>query len=430
MKLALDLLKPDPSNARKIADAALDGLAVSAETFGDLSGITWNEQLGLLVAGHQRMKVLRAAGATEWVREGANAYIVHPKTKERFRIRIVNWDATTHRMAELTANNPHIQGDYDDEMVTAQLAELEHNDAFAALRLAELESEINDDLAAAMTPAAGNADPDHVPEPPPIPITKRGDLWLLGDHRLLCGDSTSPEDVQRLLGSDRAQLVATDPPYGVDYTATKAGMPISGLGNAQERWGDIENDDLKGDGLRAFLDKVLAAAMPICAERPAFYVWHPSGALSGVFRDSMVAAGILIHRLLIWKKAGFVMTRSGMYHWAHETCFYGWRQGSVPPWYGEKNQTSVWELSHDEGKAVHPTQKPVAIFEIPMANHTRPGEVCYEPFSGSGSQIIAGQRLGRKVCAMELSPRYCDVAVTRWEGFTGKKAVLSSADPG
>jgi hypothetical protein len=142
VKLSIDLLKPDPLNARQINGVALGGLSVSAETFGDLSGITWNEHLGLLVTGHQRMKVLTAAGATEWVREGDTAYVAHPKTMERFWIRVVRWNAITHRMAELTANNPHIQGDYQDEMVAAQLAALENDEQFAALQLDALAEQL------------------------------------------------------------------------------------------------------------------------------------------------------------------------------------------------------------------------------------------------------------------------------------------------
>src|SRR4029077_2843088 len=251
------------------------------------------EQLGILVAGHQRMKVLRAAGATEWVRNGEGAYIVHPKTGEHFRIRIVKWDEVTHRMAELTANNPQIQGGYDEELAAAQLAGLVDDERFAALRLAELEAEIGEELAGA-APAARHDHPAQVPAPPAAPITQRGDLWLLGDHRLLCGDSTSREDVARLMDGFRAALVSTDPPYGVDYVATKAGMAVKGLGDADERWSDIANDDLKGEEMAAFLDKVLAAALSVCAERPAIYVWHPSGDLSVEFRAALVRAGVLI----------------------------------------------------------------------------------------------------------------------------------------
>lgn len=134
-------------------------------------------------------------------------------------------------------------------------------------------------------------------------------------------------------------------------------------------------------------------------------------------------AGFVVHRQIIWRKPGFVLTRSGMYHWAHECASYGWVKGDMPPWLGEKNQTSVWDVGRDDGKAVHPTQKPVELFERPMLNHALRGEVVYEPFSGSGSAIIAGERQDRRVFAMDISPRWVDAAVARWEAFTGKKAV-------
>lgn len=277
-------------------------------------------------------------------------------------------------------------------------------------------------LARTTTGSGGNSDEDSVVEPPKKATTKAGQLWILGNHRLLCGDSTNSEHVGKLLAGGSARLMATDPPYGVDYHAVKAGIP--GPGYAKKRfkdWGDIENDNVGSDGLAKLLNGVFEL-VPI-VEHGAVYVWHAAGELTEVFRSAIKAVGWMIHRQIIWKKPGFVMTRSGMYHWAHESCFFGWKQGSQPPWYGPKNQTSVWEAGRD-GVAVHPTQKPVRLFEIPMENHVAPGEICYEPFSGSGSQIIAGEKLGRSVCAMEIDPRYVDATIERWQTFSGKKAVL------
>src|SRR4029077_17895886 len=209
MKLALDLLRADPANARRISDGALEGLAVSAETFGDLAGITWNEQLGLLVTGHQRMRILTAAGAEHWVREGDRACIARPKTGERSAIRIVRWDETTHRMAELTANNAAIQGEYVDEMAAAQLAVLEHDERFMALKLGELEAEISEAL---VPPAPPDTAGDDIPAPPAEPVTRPGDLWLLGEHRLLCGDCRRPEDTALVLGDWKINGAVTSPP--------------------------------------------------------------------------------------------------------------------------------------------------------------------------------------------------------------------------
>lgn len=258
----------------------------------------------------------------------------------------------------------------------------------------------------------GNGDPDAAVGRPKKAKAKLGQLYILGQHRLLCGDSTKESDVARLMGNHRAVLFATDAPYGVDY------VEVKGL---KKTWKEgIENDDLDPKALREMLDKVFALA-PL-GKTAAIYQWHPSGELNEIFRAAMVHAGYLVHRQIVWAKPNFVLTRSGMYHWSHETCFYGWQKGKTPPWYGEKNQRSVWDIGIDEGKSVHPTQKPVEIFERPMLNHTAPGAICYEPFNGSGSQIIAGERQGRRVFAMELDPRWVDATVERWEAFSGSKA--------
>ncbi len=415
MKLSIDLLKPDPLNARRISDGALGGLAVSAETFGDLSGITWNEQLGLLVAGHQRMRVLRTAGAVQWVREGDGGYIVHPKTKERFRIRVVKWDETTHRMAELTANNQHIQGEYEDEMVAAQLAALEHDDRFSALRLAHLEEEIAAELAALQNdeePVSGQTDADDIPEPPKVPTTKPGDLWILGDHRLLCGDSTKTEDVARLMGGGKAALCCTDPPYGVNFT-------------------DAQGTNISADMSYSVIPGFFGIAVDALGDGRAFLCFGAEtnyGLYVALFGRELR----MRPKMLFWKKPQFVL-RHHDYHSQYECIFYGWKPGGdvASRWRGDRKQSDVWEVAHDESRGgdigrLHPTQKPVELFRIPMQNHTVAGEVCYEPFSGSGSQIIAGQSIGRRVFAMEQEPVFCDVAVARWEAFTGLKAVLET----
>jgi DNA modification methylase len=429
-KQPLALLRADPKNARKISKQALAGLGVSMTEFGDLSGITWNEKLGDLVAGHQRMKRLGSAGARSWERTGPDTgVVVDPKTKERFPVRIVQWDETKHRLAQIAANNPAIQGDFTEETLE-QLRELETDARYHELRLQDLAAQLQGEAdEAGGDPGGGDTDPDDAVEPPAKAITKTGDLWILGSHRLLCGDSTKPDQVTRLMDGHRAALMATDPPYGVDYNGVKKGIPkADGAAGRFKDWGDIEND-VDPKGTEEILRGFLAAAQKVLGDAPGIYVWHPANDMQDVFRREMVTAGLLVHRQIIWVKPAFVFSRQGMYHLQHEPCFFGWRKGNIPPWYEEKNQASVWNVGRDDGKSVHPTQKPVELFEIPMRNHTREGEVCFEPFSGSGSQIIAGERMRRRVYAMELSPRWCDAAVARWEAFTGKKAHRADAPP-
>lgn len=262
-------------------------------------------------------------------------------------------------------------------------------------------------------------------EVPKDPTTKVGDLWKLGRHLLLCGDSTKPEHVGRLfVDGAKARLLSTDPPYGVDYTAVKNGIPRSGFDKIVDDWGHIEADSLDGPALQAFLESVFRAALPFL-DRAAWYLWHAQ-MTQGYFSAAAAAAAAqaVIHRQIVWVKPNFVLTRSGMWHWRHELAYFAWVKGQQPPWYGEKNQTSVWEVGHDSKTRIHPTQKPVELFARPIRNHLLKGEVSYEPFAGSGSHIIAAERCETSCRALELSPGYCDAIVQRWETETGGKAQL------
>lgn len=233
-------------------------------------------------------------------------------------------------MANLAANNPHIAGDFTAAALE-QLRALEDDAAKQALRLDQLER----DLAAEfpVEPTAGGTDPDDVPEPPVEPITRPGDLWILGDHRLLCGDSTKAADVARLMGGQTAALLATDPPYGVDYADNKTRVHGTGVATAQERFGDMHNDELTSVQLGTFLTAALAAARPHLTETHPIYLWHAASA-DGIAtsRGVLQEAGYLVHRQLIWIKPAFVIGRMGMYHGQHEPCFYGWPRGHQPPW--------------------------------------------------------------------------------------------------
>ena len=217
IRLPIATLAPDPKNPRKMTDEARLGLQVSLETFGALD-IVFNDETGELVSGHMRLAALKAAGATEFVRDGDWGHITHPKTGERFPVRFVRWDRLRQKLANLTANNDFIRGDFTEDAID-QLRGLEHEAQFAELELDKLLAEIESQQEEA-EPTAGNCDPDDVPDVPAEPISKLGDLWLLGEHRLLCGSSTNPANVARLMNGERAVMMATDPPYLVDYDGT------------------------------------------------------------------------------------------------------------------------------------------------------------------------------------------------------------------
>lgn len=242
---------------------------------------------------------------------------------------------------------------------------------------------------------------------------KRGDLIELGRHRLLCGDSTDTGDVEDLMDGKQAVLMNTDPPYGIAYVSNAKSK------NQAVSYEEIENDDLDGEVLQKFLEDAIRAAVPHLRDNAAFYLWHPMLTQGTFFAAAAAAAAdILINRQIIWVKPQFIFGR-GDYHWRHELCFYGWRRGNKPEFYGERNQDTIWEVGRENDK-IHPTQKPIELFARPISNHTQKGEIVYEPFAGSGAQLIAAEQLGRTCYGMEIEPKYCEVIIQRYKAYCEK----------
>ena len=240
-----------------------------------------------------------------------------------------------------------------------------------------------------------------------------GQLWRLGEHRLICGDCTDEKIISRLMNGQKAVLFATDPPYGVAYndeTGNKDGDTIA-------------NDENDGPKLQAFLEKCFSAWLPHLEDNAAWYLWHAQ-LTQGFFAAAAAAADILIHRQIIWVKPSLIMGH-GDYHWRHELCFYGWRKGNRPPFYGDRNQTTIWEIGRDK-ETTHPTEKHPDLWKAPMQNNTKAKQICAEPFCGSGSQIIAGERYGRIVYACDLEPKWCATTIQRWVDMTGGTPELIS----
>lgn len=258
--------------------------------------------------------------------------------------------------------------------------------------------------------AGGEVVEDEAPEPPFDPITKPGDLWILGRHRVLCGDSTKIEDVSRLMGGAKADLWLTDPPYNVDYTGkTKDALKVA-------------NDSMSDSNFRAFLFDCFTAAFAVIKPGASFYIWHADSEGYN-FRGAVFECKQKVRQCLIWVKQTLVMGRQD-YHWKHEPCLYGWREGASHGWYTDRKQTTVLEFDRPSRSEDHPTMKPVALFAYQIGNSTAPQGLVYDSFLGSGTTLIAAEQLGRTCYGMEISPAYCDVVVKRWETLTGKSAQL------
>lgn len=269
----------------------------------------------------------------------------------------------------------------------------------------------------------GLTDPNEVPEVPKTSWVKPGEMFTLGDHRILCGSSTDEKDIARLMGGERAGLMNTDPPYGISYDA--ADVHVGAKSTAK-----IANDELADEKLQSFLESAFRPAKELALrENAAWYLWHAHLTQGFFAAAAAAAANVVLHRQIIWVKPGLILGR-GQYHWRHEPCFMGWVRGKSPPDFGEGNgertQTTIWEVDgvpRPERQTLdHPTPKPVRLFEIPMVKHLKRNEIAYEPFSGSGPQIIAAEKTGRRCFALELEPRYVQAAVERWQKYTGRKA--------
>lgn len=238
---------------------------------------------------------------------------------------------------------------------------------------------------------------------------KRGDIWQLGNHRVMCGDSTSEEDVQKLMGGGLADLLLTDPPYNVNYE-----------GKTKDKL-KIQNDKMDNDGFRAFLVDAFKAADSAMREGAAFYIWHADS--EGLnFRGACADVGWKVRQCLIWNKNAMVMGRQD-YQWKHEPCLYGWKEGAGHFFTDKRNLTTVIDENKPQRNGEHPTMKPVPLFARLIDNSSRPGEIVLDLFGGSGTSVIACEQTGRKCLTMELDPHYCDVIIARWEKLTGETAV-------
>jgi DNA modification methylase len=323
------------------------------------------------------------------------------------------WSEDEKRAYRLADNQLAARASWEPEQLRSELRDLELTGF--DLDLIGFQPDRLEDILATFRPS-GLTDPDSVPEVPDQPVARPGDIWLLGDHRIGCGDSTSTAAIEPVLAGSQPHLMVTDPPYGVEYDPSWRAR--RGLGSGKLAQGKVLNDD-RADWREAY------ALFP----GDVAYVWH--GAMHGdIVAADLAACGLQRRAQLIWAKRHFVLGR-GHYHWQHETCWYAVREGGTSHWQGDRTQTTVWEIANNnpfgngrrEQSWGHGTQKPVERMRRPIANNSQPGQAIYDPFLGSGTSLIAAEMTGRICYGIELHPAYVDVAVTRWQVFTGRAAI-------
>jgi len=257
-------------------------------------------------------------------------------------------------------------------------------------------------------PTDGLTDEDECPEPPETPVSVLGDIWQLGNHRLMCGDSTSIESLEKLCEGQLVDMWLTDPPYNVAYEGkTKDALTI-------------QNDEMANDDFRQFLTDCYTAADSVMKRGAVFYIWHADSEGYN-FRGAAIDAGWQVRQCLIWKKSVIVMGRQD-YHWKHEPCLYGWKDGAAHLWATDRKQSTILEFDKPSKNKEHPTMKPVELFEYQMLNNTKGDDLVLDSFGGSGTTIIACEKNHRNARLMELDEKYVDVIIRRWQDFTGKQA--------
>lgn len=429
----LDRLKPYERNARTHDAAQVAKIAASITEFGFTKPILVDSADGI-IAGHGRLMAAKELGLDE--------------------VPVIVLDHLTdaQRRAYIIADNRlALDAGWDNDMLAAELADLQA-EGFDLELTGFNEDEISDLLDQSESDASETAgDENEVPDVPVRPVSRRGDIWILGKHRLICGDSTNLNDIERLVAGEQIECLWTDPPYNVAYEGAA---------------GSIKNDDMEDGAFRQFLKDAFVCAFAVMKPGGAAYVAHADGQPGEAFRGSFREAGFKLSGCLIWRKNQFTLSRSD-YQWQHEPILYGWKEGAAHRWYGDRNKTTIVEfdgglfdqigerqyqitigeqtliiegdnLSVREARpsviaeekpkrnTEHPTMKPVPLIERLLLNSTKRGDTVLDLFGGSGSTLIACEKLGRLARLCELDEKFVDVIVKRWQDFTGKKATLES----
>jgi len=388
-EVEVSALIPYAKNSRTHDDAQVAQIAASIKEFGWTNPILVDGTKGV-IAGHGRLLAARKLGMAKVP-----------------TIELKDMTEAQKKAYVIADNKLALNAGWDTNFLSLELQELKDQD-FDLTLLGFDDKELDQLLAPEIE--KGLTDEDAVPEVPEEPKTKLGDIYILGNHRLMCGDSCNIESVEKLTDG-LVDILVTDPPYNVAYEGkTKDALTI-------------QNDSMGDEQFRQFLKDAFVAADAVMKQGAVFYIWHADSEGYN-FRGACKDAGWKVRQCLIWQKDTMVMGRQD-YHWKHEPCLYGWKDGAGHLWASDRKQTTLIECKRPKRNDIHPTMKPVELMEYQILNNTKGQDIVLDLFGGSGSTLIAAEKTGRKARLMELDPKYCDVIVKRWEDFTGKKAVLS-----
>lgn len=386
-------LIPYVRNSRTHSEAQVSQIAASIREWGWTMPILCDEA-GNVIAGHGRIMAAQKLGI-----------------EEAPCMTATGWSEAKRRAYVIADNKLAMNAEWDNDMLALEFADLK-DEGFEL----ELTGFDMDEIGALFPDETteGLTDEDAVPEVPEQPVTVEGDVWLLGRHRLMCGDSTSIEHLERLCNGQLVDMWLTDPPYNVAYE-----------GGTKEKL-TIQNDSMSDDHFRQFLCDSYTAADAVMKSGAVFYIWHAD--LEGYnFRGAAKDAGWTVRQCLIWKKSSLVLGRQD-YQWMHEPCLYGWKDGAAHLWAADRKQTTVMQFDKPRRNGEHPTMKPVELFEYQMLNNTKGSDLVLDSFAGSGTTAIACEKHGRNARLMELDPKYCDVIIKRWQDFTGEQATLEGTE--
>ena len=388
-----DVLLPYARNSRTHSDAQVAQIAASIREFGFTNPVLVDGDNGI-VAGHGRVMAAKQLGLAE------------------VPTICVGWLTEGQRRAYVIADNQLALTAGWDEAVLAQEVAWLQGENFNTDLLGFDADFLDGLLAEKDATSTGLTDQDDAPAVQANAITQPGDVWVMGKHRLMCGDSTSVDSVNTLTVGGGIDMLLTDPPYNVAYEGKTADALT------------IQNDSMSDASFRAFLSNAFSAADAAMKPGAVFYIWHADSEGFN-FRGACQDVEWKVRQCLVWRKNSMVMGRQD-YHWRHEPCLYGWKGGAGHLWASDRKQTTILDFDRPTRSLEHPTMKPVALFEYQLLNNTKGGDLCLDLFGGSGTTLIACEKNGRYARVMELDPKYCDVIVRRWQAFTGKRATLES----